>query len=193
MKGNHFPNHGYVRCSLPSDLFHSLKKECKIAELNTPLTTGLTTTPGSANHYLMSGKNIQKLFEFLAKTIEKKEFSSFVGCYLNSLKCLSSDLPLFFQAPWINVQESHEYLPKHTHDGVYSYTMWIDLPPTSIFEFQYTTTTGMITDFKLNLTPKDEGDLIIFPSTLPHIVYPFPHKGKKRVSISGNIMLDATK
>ena len=193
MKGHHFPNYGYIRCSLPSPLFQSLKKECKTAESNTPLTTGLTATPGSADHYLMSEKNTQKLFEFLIKTLEKKEFSSFVGGYLKSIKCLSNHLPPFLQAPGINVQESHEYLPRHTHDGIYSYTIWIDLPPTSIFEFQYTPSTGVLTDFKLNLTPKDEGDLVIFPATLPHIVYPFPHKGKKRISISGNILLDARK
>ena len=122
MKGHHFPNYGYIRCSLPSPLFQSLKKECKTAESNTPLTTGLTATPGSADHYLMSEKTTQKLFEF-----------------------------------------------------------------------QYTPSTGVLTDFKLNLTPKDEGDLVIFPATLPHIVYPFPHKGKKRISISGNILLDARK
>ena len=67
MKGHHFPNYGYIRCSLPSPLFQSLKKECKTAESNTPLTTGLTATPGSADHYLMSEKNTQKLFEFLIK------------------------------------------------------------------------------------------------------------------------------
>jgi len=191
--GHHFPNHGYIRCSLPPNLFHSLKQECKIAESNTPLTTGLTSTPGCADQYLMSEENIKKLFNFISKFVEKKEFNSFVGYYLKSIKCLSNDLPLRLQAPWINVQESHEYLPRHTHDGIYSYTIWMDLPPTSTFEFQYNTSTGILNDFKLDLTPKDEGDIIIFPATLSHIVYPFPHKGKKRVSISGNITLDATK
>ena len=43
----------------------------------------------------------------------------------------------------------------------------------------------------MRLTPKDVGDIIIFPSTLNHAVHPFPSNDPDeiRISISGNISL----
>ena len=41
------------------------------------------------------------------------------------------------------------------------------------------------------LSKKDEGTLVMFPSKLNHIVYPYYKNTDTRIAISGNIMLDA--
>ena len=51
---------------------------------------------------------------------------------------------------------------------------------------------GNIYQQKINLTNEDEGKIILFPSKLPHIVYPFNDTNKVRMSISGNLNFDSS-
>ena len=90
-----------------------------------------------------------------------------------------------------HVSQSRSYIPIHTHDGVLSYNIWLKIPVESIFEFSYSTITGENMRHRLKLTRKDEGSLILFPSLLDHMVYPFQNSKKIRVGISGNILLKA--
>ena len=79
----------------------------------------------------------------------------------------------------------------HTHAGVFSYTGWINLPPESLFEFLYPSTIGLSLTQRIELTPEDEGGIIIFPSMLQHCVHPFSDNSK-RISVSGNIVLEVS-
>ena len=88
----------------------------------------------------------------------------------------------------INIQKDSNYIPVHTHDGVYSYTCWVDLPSESIFEFIYPSTIGVTLTHQINLTPEDEGGIVIFPALLPHCVHPVSDNSR-RISVSGNVML----
>jgi hypothetical protein len=45
---------------------------------------------------------------------------------------------------------------------------------------------------RLILDYKDEGSLILFPSQLNHMVYPFVKSKEIRIGISGNILLHAS-
>ena len=186
-KAIHPKNYGYIRVSLPKKLFKSLKKECSVAEeKSAKFITGLTTTyPNTSNHYELKDKNRDSLFEFV-KTIIGTYEENFD--YIGSIKLLDKSLPYVFGQPWINVQKNYQYIPIHTHDGVYSYTCWIDLPPNSLFEFLYPSTVGTPVREELSLTPEDEGDLIFFPAGLMHTVHPF-EGDNKRISISGNLLL----
>ena len=96
-----------------------------------------------------------------------------------------------FQRPWINYQKQGEYVPMHEHDGVLSYNIWMKLPSKSIFEFNYNSITGRNLSNTIYLNKKDEGTVVLFPSLLPHIVYPFYNTTKTRISIAGNIVLKA--
>ena len=180
-------NYGYVRDTLPSQLLASLKNECDGAEENNVKhVTGLTTTyPKTSNHYDLGEENKNSLFHFVRDFIEEYEK---VFDYINRWKLLDNNLPFVFGDPWINIQKDSHYIPVHTHDGVYSYTCWVDLPAESIFEFTYPTIIGFPESHKIHLTPEDEGRIIIFPALLPHCVHPVSDKGK-RISVSGNVML----
>ena len=44
-----------------------------------------------------------------------------------------------------------------------------------------------------HLSPKDEGIMLFFPSTLYHMVHPFYDCDEERISVSGNIRIDTSK
>ena len=182
-------NYGYVRDTLPSELIASLKKECDGAEENNiGFATGLSEAyPQTSDHYRWVEENKSSLFNFVDGLIGEYEKAF---DYIEGWKLLDNNLPCVFGIPWINIQKDNHYIPIHTHDGVYSYTCWVDLPEESIFEFIYSSTIGISESFKIHLTPHDEGGIILFPALLSHCVHPFS-ENSKRISISGNIMLGA--
>ena len=47
--------------------------------------------------------------------------------------------------------------------------------------------------YNYELSKKDEGMMLLFPSKLRHQVYPFYDCDEDRISVSGNITLDTAK
>ena len=111
---------------------------------------------------------------------------------------------------WVNFQNKYEFNPVHSHTGVFSFVVWIEIPSSykkekelkfvkesnspcpNTFEFVYTNILGSICSKKYYLEPEDEGTILLFPAKLFHQVYPFYLSNKQRISISGNIALDPT-
>jgi hypothetical protein len=104
---------------------------------------------------------------------------------------LTENLPFYFNKPWFNFQRKGEYVPYHTHDGIYAYSLWLKIPKKCQFEFHYTNIIGNMQQHKIELTKKDEGKIIFFPSTLPHVAYPFNGSQGIRISVSGNVSLNS--
>ena len=189
MELKQLPNDGYIRDSLPMELFDTLLTEAYECHHNEHRITGLTRPDGSQTcpHYNVSDKNSDYLKDFIFPYIDryKENFT-----YVQNLKCLTSNSPFVFEKPWYNIQRPNDYLPIHTHYGVLSYTIWLKLPLASEFVFYYN---GIVSqrDYKMKLTPQDEGDFIFFPATLNHGVHPFlsNNPNEIRISISGNISL----
>ncbi len=184
------PNDGYIRHSLPTDLFDALLTEAFECFNNQKIVTGLVRTDGNqtCDHYSMSDKNTNNLRDFIFPYIDhyRENFT-----YLNDMHYLSSNSPYVFGKPWYNIQTPNQYLPIHTHQGILSYTIWLKLPILSNFLFSYTDILGNIKSYKIELSPKDNGDFIIFPNRLSHQIYPFlsDDPNETRISISGNIFL----
>lgn len=188
-------NFGYMRATLPEPLFRKLKDYCNNLDDAEAMVSGLTKKYSKTSyHYRLTQELKEEFWEFINGMIYIYDTHS---GYAKTLKLLDNDIPFAMGDPWINVQESIHYLPVHTHDGVYSYTCWINLPPESLFEFLYSSTVGTPATQEIKLTPKDEGDLIVFPAGLQHCVHPFDYLYKnnpvdaqcKRISLSGNVML----
>ena len=183
------PNDGYIRHSLPTDLFDALLTEAFECN-NQKIVTGLVRTDSNqtCDHYGMSDKNTNDLKDFIFHYIDHytENFA-----YLNDIHYLSSNSPYVFGKPWYNIQTPNQYLPIHTHQGILSYTIWLKLPISSDFIFSYTDILGNIKSYKIKLSPKDNGDFIIFPNRLSHQIYPFlsDDPNETRISISGNIFL----
>ncbi len=116
------------------------------------------------------------------------------------LKLAVSDL-------WVNFQNKHEFNPPHSHDGMYSFVIWMKIPynyeeerklpfldgvkepdkKPGNFEFSYPGMLGEIRTTTYYLSPEMEGHMLVFPAGLTHQVFPFYTSDEQRVSISGNV------
>jgi hypothetical protein len=186
-------NFGYLESKIPKKLYFKLLEECLAVEKkNKVFVTGLTNY-NIPQHFLLD-KNKDELFEFI-DNFRKEYESNFPG--LANMGILTKDLNFYNTSPWVNIQKKNNFLPNHTHDGIYSYTIWIKIPPQKIksiysgnFEFSYSTVCGKTFNKIFDLTSKDEGKIIMFPSKLQHCVYPFNDTDETRISISGNILFN---
>ena len=111
---------------------------------------------------------------------------------------------------WSNHSYQHEFNPPHSHNGVYSFVVWMKIPTeageqhslpflngvrfterkASNFEFEYVDILGKIRTFTYELDPSKDGTLLFFPAPLRHQVYPFYNCDEARVSISGNLWFE---
>ena len=63
----------------------------------------------------------------------------------------------------------------------------------SCFEFVYKDILGKDVTYDYRLSSKDEGVMLLFPSKMSHVVYPFYNCDEDRVSVSGNIEINTAK
>jgi hypothetical protein len=106
---------------------------------------------------------------------------------------------------WINYQKKYEHNPIHNHSGDLSFVLWVTIPydlkeelelpnsknsnsPTnSLFHFVYTDFLGKIVYSPIHIDKSWEGTIVMFPSSLNHMVYPFYTSDEYRISIAGNL------
>ena len=109
---------------------------------------------------------------------------------------------------WGNYQYKHEFNPLHNHTGFLSFVVWLKIPYdeksqseipflkgtndnskfAGKFTFVHNDLMGMVRDSSFPIRDDDEGRMLMFPSELMHMVYPFYGTDEARVSISGNLM-----
>ena len=113
---------------------------------------------------------------------------------------------------WVNKQKKYEFNPLHTHPSVLSFVIWIKIPyrledeinyfprvsgknsekgniHTSKFCFVHVDALGSIKQVPIPVDSSYEGTIMMFPSALNHIVYPFYTSDEYRISVSGNIRI----
>ena len=191
-----FHNMGFLDIKVPELLFNLLKKECKIAlNSNKEMKSGLSGKGVATHVYIQNKKTLNELDSFLKEliTVYRQNFK----LDPSRTKTLTNNVPFKMGPPWINYQKKYEFIPQHTHDGIFSYTIWIDLPNNegeyaSTFQFTYSDIQGALRTNNIKLNKKDNGRMLFFPSTVNHQVYPFYNSNEQRVSISGNILLDVS-
>ena len=110
------------------------------------------------------------------------------------------------ESVWVNMQKKLEFNPLHGHDGTLSFVAWLYVPfkledernmencknsrtveLASTFQFVYTTALGTIANCPMFVESGWEGKIIMFPSKLLHMVYPFQTSDDYRISIAGNL------
>ena len=107
---------------------------------------------------------------------------------------------------WVNYQSKHEYFGTHTHNGEFSFALWIKVPYTMeqekahvnytgrniqrlpAFNFHYTDAMGTIRNQILPVDKSFEGKLVLFPGNMNHSVTPFYTSDEYRITVSGNII-----
>ena len=154
--------------------------------------------------------NIKKQFIFDHHREEIEQLAVKLAQYHDHIYECSSYLDdsngkLSLGALWINMQVAGEFNPIHKHPGVYSFVIWIELPFThenekiygpgfasngnkgGCFEFVYSNTYGQLMSHPIPADNSYEGQMILFPAKLNHVVYPFYTDAGYRISISGNL------
>ena len=191
----HVKNYGFLQTKVPANLFTKLKKECENYNKLKEMKSGLSGK-GVPKHFYIK-ESLPPLKEYILCCAEEyeKKFK-----YIEALRFLNKNAPLFVAPPWVNIQKRYEFLPMHDHDGILSYNIWIQIPYDSKkelegggsaarLEFIYHMTHGGFGSYKFNLSKEDEGSLIMFPSLFVHALYPFYTSKDVRLSIVGNVML----
>ena len=199
---------GYVHTRVPSDILSDLNNQA-----NSILANNFENVqPHNKELYGAIEKefmlpNKQKLSAYVLELC--KHFWAFQYDNVNANKKHN------IKTTWINFQKKYEHNPIHNHGGDLSFVIWLKIPysledeknvsnvknsnnfhnETAGFSFLYSTPqtdskwTG-INKHPIPMTKEREGEIILFKSSLPHMVYPFYTSDEYRISISGNIMIE---
>ena len=194
----YFKNLAYVKSKVSSSTLEELKQEAKFI--------------------LENSNQFKKYNEELAGNLEKEysthKSQEILKPYLISLanefhKHLEENehYPQWdIKDLWINFQKKYEHNPLHNHTGVLSFVLWVQIPyfvkdelshpncinsntpSNSLFEFVCTDFMGKIVQNRIEVDKSWEGTMIMFPSSLNHMVSPFYTSDEYRISISGNLV-----
>jgi hypothetical protein len=192
------PNFGILLADIPKDLLKEIKKEVKDIKSRKKYTTGISSNKIAKHYSLLKTK--PKLDEFLKICLNEYE-KRYNYILDHASKTLNrKNIDIIFTEAWFNIQKKGEFLSNHFHDGILSYSLWIDIPFennldetnekfNSCFELMYTNIIGKIVSKKIFVDKSWEGKIILFPSTIVHCVYPFFKTKGDRVSVSGNMVI----
>ena len=201
-KSLQFPNIGVITAVFTNEELAPLKEEILEIQNNFNL---------SKKHNNQLVGNIKKEFtltksiDHINKLLEPYvwEFDNSFG-YLGSMAVLNRDCLLSIDSMWVNFQEKYEFNPAHSHTGVLSFVIWIDIPynidneklqspgAESVnplagnFTFHYTNSLGKICHQHIGADCNMENHFFLFPAELNHSVSPFYTSDKYRISVSGN-------
>ena len=141
---------------------------------------------------------------FVNEFILNKSMDPLLTDFIKNQTMLSSDKPFYLQSLWINLQKKYEFNPIHHHTGVFSFIIFLNIPYnlkdeekvfpnsssgplSSKLSFLVTNYLGEIIDLTVSVDKSFEGKMLMFPSKMNHLVYPFYTSNKKRITVSGNI------
>lgn len=204
-----FDNVGACVFDVPIDLLNHINNEVLEIKQSFDLASShANKLAGHIKHEYTLNKCTQRLEEFLIVLVEKyeKQFSYFAG-----VQVLDKNLPLALDGCWVNFQKKFEFNPPHTHSGVFSFVIWIDIPylieeerlvfkemkeqdkRNGCFAFEYLDSIGTIRSHVIPADKTFNGKLCLFPSRMKHYVSPFYTSDDFRVSVSGNLKLSVNK
>tara|TARA_B100000508_G_C11442692_1_gene269655 strand:- start:628 stop:1230 length:603 start_codon:yes stop_codon:yes gene_type:complete len=196
MQSIQFPNLGYVQHSVTDDQINLLNKWVANIDHETALINH-SHVGTITNEYEITDENVkQELSKILGPMCEQ---------YCKDMHYGVKDKPIGLKTAWCNVQQSGEYFSAHTHNGVFSFALWLEVPftqdderawreargksgrETSAFYFHYTDALGKITPHAIEVDATWENKIILFPGEMMHSVTPYYSTQDNRIVVSGNI------
>ena len=126
---------------------------------------------------------------------------------------LNNDRSLCISSLWVNFQKKYEFNPPHTHGGLFSFIIFVNIPYNFKNELEYfsvgkpgadphtsklyfltlcplSENNNGISVTMLDVDQSYEGKILIFPSNLTHGVHPFYTSDDYRITMSGNLVFD---
>ena len=197
----HLPNVGLTEGKIPAQIYQALNKE--IVDIHTN-DQGILKMNESLAGQITKEYQITESRKLLDPYLEE------IGRqYQNEWNYYPKENPnkdLKVESVWVNMQKKLEVNPLHSHDGTLSFVAWLYVPfkledernmencknsrtveLASTFQFVYSTALGTIANCPLFVENGWEGRIVMFPSSLLHIVYPFQTSEDYRISIAGNL------
>jgi hypothetical protein len=199
---SHLPNVGLTNGKIPPEIYQALNKE--IVDIHTDDSNTMKmnrTLAGQITKEYQITKSLPLLNPFLEEMgrAYQKEWDYYP-------KENPNDNKLTVESVWVNMQKKLEVNPLHNHDGTLSFVAWLHVPfklddernmpnckdsrtveLSSTFQFVYNTALGTIANCPMFVESGWEGKIVMFPSKLLHIVYPFQTSDDYRISIAGNL------
>ena len=151
-----------------------------------------------------SKKHIEQLLAPLVQSHDK-EFD-YIKNTIATLSAKKAQITL--NSCWVNFQKKYEFNPLHSHSGLLSFVIWINVPydmneehklspgvesnlnQAGMFSFVFPDTLGGVKPFLIPIDKSMENNIILFPSNFHHMVYPFFSSDGYRISVSGNLKLN---
>jgi hypothetical protein len=201
-----FSNAGFSFQTVPVEIMAILTSE--INDIKSDFTKGLPRNhllSGNIEREFALPKSITSIDQYILKSMYEYDK---VFNHLQSIDPLATNSPFVLNDLWVNFQAKGEFNPNHSHSGVMSFVIWINIPynledemnlsnvkPSiaplaSCFSFIYSNILGATSTHTLSVDKTYEGKMIMFPNKLMHCVYPFYTSNDYRISVSGNIALD---
>jgi len=198
----HLPNPGITNGTLPTQIYQALNQE--IIDIHTDDSNTLKMNMHLAGQ-ITKEYQITKSRQLLDPYLEEmaRAYQKHWDYYP---KENPNDNKLKVESVWVNMQKKLEVNPLHNHDGTLSFVAWLHVPfkledernmqncknsrtvkLASTFQFVYTQILGKVVNFPLFVENGWEGRIVMFPSKLLHIVYPFQTSDDYRISIAGNL------
>ena len=199
---SHLPNLGFTQGNIPSEIYQALNQEIVDIHTNDKDIVRMNhSLAGQITKEYEITKSRQLLDPFLEEMgrAYQKQWDYYPKENPNNNK-------LTVESVWVNMQKKLEVNPLHNHDGTLSFVAWLYVPfklederniencknsrtveLTSTFQFVYNTVLGTIINAPLFVESGWEGRIVMFPSQLLHIVYPFQTSDDYRISIAGNL------
>ncbi len=190
------PNIPMISDRVPNELYDSLIRESK-AVFNKKTYLKNKDLAGHINHEYGLPENIKIFSPYIVK-LAKKLFSELDS----STRKLHNIEDLRLKDLWVNFQKKHEFNPMHIHSGLFSFVIFVQIPFelhdesemfnangdfTSRLQFVYSNVLGKISQFTIDVSKSDQKRILLFPSLLNHMVYPFYTDDGFRVTVSGNV------
>ena len=198
----HLPNVGLTNGIIPPEIYQDLNKEIVDIHTNDQGIVRMNTSlAGQITKEYQITKSLPLLNPFLEEMgrAYQKEWNYYPKENPNNNK-------LKVESVWVNMQKKLEVNPLHNHDGTLSFVAWLYIPfkledernmpnckdsrtmeISSTFQFVYNTALGTIANCPMFVESGWEGRIVMFPSQLLHIVYPFQTSDDYRISIAGNL------
>ena len=199
---SHLPNIGLTNGKIPPDIYQALNQEIVDIHNDDSNTMKMNRTlAGQITREYQITKSLPLLNPYLEEMgrAYQKEWN-----YYPKENPNNNDLKV--ESVWVNMQKKLEVNPLHNHDGTLSFVAWLHVPfklkdernvencknsrtveLASTFQFVYTTALGTIANCPMFVESGWEARIIMFPSKLLHIVYPFQTSDDYRISIAGNL------
>lgn len=196
---NTLPNFGFIQDTVPESILSELKSIVIDSQTDEHRIRSKKLAGNIESTFQLP--NLQKLEHYLIDLCQ--QYSSIYDLS-QTTKNLGSDF-LTLDNCWVNIQKKNEFNPVHSHDGDFSFVIWLEVPysiveehscisaihsnspRTGMFSFFYSNIFGEIRESAFPVDNTYEGQIFLFPGCLNHMVYPFQTSEKQRISISGNL------